>query len=135
MAWECEAKKAALLASTWDAPKPFSVDETQEIPAYAAEPVAEQVEASLETPAEESPYSAELIAAHEAEERVEGSVSETVVASEAAVSEFETGAGLESAEAKTLRRGSRPLPLPPRRTRKSLSRKNRVWKPIGSAAR
>ncbi|MGB2668293.1 MAG: response regulator [Candidatus Acidiferrum sp.] len=102
MAWESEAKKAALLASTWDAPKPFSVDETQEVPAYAAEPVAEQAEALLETPAEESPYSAELIAAHEAEERVEGSVSETVVASEAAVSEVETGAGLEAAEAKTL---------------------------------
>jgi CheY-like chemotaxis protein len=101
-AWESEAKKAALLASTWDAPKPFSVDETQEVPAYAAEPAAEQAEALLEIPAEASPYSAEPIAAHEAEERVEGSVSETVVASEAAASEVETGAGFEAAEARTL---------------------------------
>ncbi len=101
-AWESEAKKAALLASTWDAPKPFSVDETQEVPAYAAEPVVEQAEALVETPAEESPYSAEPIAAHEAEDCVEASVSETVVASEAAVSEVETGAGFEGAEAKTL---------------------------------
>ena len=31
-----EAKKASLLASTWDAPKtPLSVDDTQEIPAYS----------------------------------------------------------------------------------------------------
>ncbi len=96
-AWESEAKKAALLASTWDAPKPLTVDDTQEIPAYVAEPVVEHAEALLETAAEESPYSAEPIAAHEAEERVEASVSEAVAASE-----VETGAGFEAAEAKTL---------------------------------
>ena len=101
-AWESEAKKAALLASTWDAPKPFPADETQEVPAYAAEPVVEHAEALVETPGEESSYSAEPIAAHEAEERVEASVSETALASEVAVNEVETSGDFEAAEAKTL---------------------------------
>jgi CheY-like chemotaxis protein len=101
-AWEMEAKKAALLASTWDAPKPLSVDETQELPAYAAEPVVEHSENLVEDAGEQSAYSAEPIVAHEDEERVETAASETVVASEAPASEVATGAGLETAEAKTL---------------------------------
>jgi len=102
-AWENEAKKAALLASTWDSPKPLTVDDTQELPAYTAEPVVEHTEALVQTAAAEaSPYSAEPIAAHEAEERVEATVSETVVPGEAAVSAVETCTGFEAAEAKTL---------------------------------
>ena len=101
-AWESEAKKAALLASTWDAPKPFAVDETQEVPAYAAEPVVEHTEALVETPAQESPYSTEPIAAHEAEGRVEAAVTEAVVVSEAQKSEVENSAGFPADEAKSL---------------------------------
>jgi CheY-like chemotaxis protein len=66
-AWESEAKKASLLASTWDAPKPFSVEETQEIPAYAAEPQVEHVETSVEQDVEQSAYSAEPAIQHESE--------------------------------------------------------------------
>ena len=58
-AWELEAKKASLLASTWDAPKVPSVDETQEVPVYVAEEQVAQVEAPVETPIETSPYSGE----------------------------------------------------------------------------
>jgi CheY-like chemotaxis protein len=67
-AWEMEAKKASLLASTWDQPKTSPTDETQEVPAYAAEPVTEHIEAPAEAPIEEAPYSGEPVAANESEE-------------------------------------------------------------------
>ncbi|HXX14286.1 MAG TPA: response regulator [Candidatus Eremiobacteraceae bacterium] len=73
-AWEMEAKKAALLASTWDAPKAFSVDDTQEIPAYSEAPV-EHSQAVYEAPAEQSAYSTESIH-HEASGHAEPSMSE-----------------------------------------------------------
>jgi CheY-like chemotaxis protein len=57
--WEVEAKKAALLASTWDAPKALGPDDTQEIPAYSCEPHIEHGEPAIEAPAEVSHYSAE----------------------------------------------------------------------------
>ena len=60
-AWEIEAKKASLLASTWDTPKTFSVDDTQEVPAYSAEPQVEHAEPTIEAPAESSAYSAEPV--------------------------------------------------------------------------
>jgi CheY-like chemotaxis protein len=47
-AWELEAKKASLLASTWDAPKMGSIDETQEVPAYALDQPIAQSEAPVE---------------------------------------------------------------------------------------
>lgn len=58
-AWEAEAKKASMLASTWDAPKKYSVDETQDVPVYVPEVPPAQVEAPAETPAEVSHYSGE----------------------------------------------------------------------------
>jgi CheY-like chemotaxis protein len=67
--WEAEAKKASLLASTWDAPKTPPVDETQEVPAYSMEPATEHREAPAEVPIEESPYSAEPVVANESEEK------------------------------------------------------------------
>jgi hypothetical protein len=68
-AWDVEAKKASLLASTWDAPKPFSNDETQEIPVYSAEPGVEHAETPSEPKFDESPYSAEPVIANESEEQ------------------------------------------------------------------
>jgi CheY-like chemotaxis protein len=73
-AWEMEAKKAALLASTWDAPKAFSVDDTQEIPAYS-EASVEQSEAVHEAPAAQPAYSTESIH-HEASGHAEPAISE-----------------------------------------------------------
>ena len=75
-AWEMEAKKASLLASTWDAPKTYSVDDTQEIPAYVAETPAEHVETATEAPVETSHYSAEPVVAAESQEDVENPASE-----------------------------------------------------------
>jgi CheY-like chemotaxis protein len=50
-AWEREAKKASLLASTWDSPKAPDVNETQEVPVYALQtPVAHVEDAPLEEP-------------------------------------------------------------------------------------
>jgi CheY-like chemotaxis protein len=46
-AWEMEAKKASLLASTWDAPKSFAVEETQDIPPYSAGVPAGQAEPAV----------------------------------------------------------------------------------------
>jgi CheY-like chemotaxis protein len=60
--WEVEAKKAALLASTWDAPKPSGPEDTQEIPAYSLEPHIEHSEPAIEAAAEVSHYSAEPMA-------------------------------------------------------------------------
>lgn len=68
-AWELEAKKASLLAATWDAPATFpSPEETQEIPAYSAEPHVEHSEQAVEEPAESSHYSSEPIVSNEAGE-------------------------------------------------------------------
>jgi CheY-like chemotaxis protein len=75
-AWEVEAKKASLLASTWDAPKAFSVDETQDLVAYAAQTSIEQSEAPVEAPVENSPYSAEPVLSSAAEEQAEPAASE-----------------------------------------------------------
>jgi CheY-like chemotaxis protein len=76
-AWELEAKKASLLASTWDSPKAFAVDETQEVPTYSSESaVEEHARASApEAPAEQSAYSAEPIVEHEPEHHAETPVS------------------------------------------------------------
>jgi CheY-like chemotaxis protein len=76
-AWETEAKKASLLASTWDAPKPFSVDETQEIPSYSAELPVEHTEGPTEAPIAESAYAAAPVASNESEEKVEATTEET----------------------------------------------------------
>ena len=71
-AWEIEAKKASLLASTWDAPKTYSVEETQEVPVYSAETPVEHAELPAENPsAEPSPYSAEPAVASETEAETE----------------------------------------------------------------
>jgi CheY-like chemotaxis protein len=70
-AWETEAKKASLLASTWDAPKPFGVDDTQEVPVYAAEVPVEHIESPAQTAVENSPYSAEPVASSESAEHAE----------------------------------------------------------------
>jgi CheY-like chemotaxis protein len=75
-AWELEAKKASLLAATWDAPpasaaspeEKNSPDDTQEIPAYSAEAHVEQAEPAAEAPAEISHYSAEPIVSGEVAE-------------------------------------------------------------------
>lgn len=76
-AWEMEAKKASLLASTWDAPKaPLSVDDTQEIPAYSDHAVVEHAEAAAETVVEHSAYSPEPIVASEHVEQAEAAVNE-----------------------------------------------------------
>ena len=75
-AWEMEAKKASLLASTWDAPKVLSVDDTQEVPAYASEVPAEHIETSTHVTTESSAYSAEPVVAAEAEEQVQAPASE-----------------------------------------------------------
>jgi len=81
-AWEIEARKASLLASTWDAPKPISVDETQEVPVYSAEPAVEHAEAPEvpEAVAEVSHYSAEPVMEQQAEEHTEPAPSETAPA-------------------------------------------------------
>jgi CheY-like chemotaxis protein len=77
-AWELEAKKASLLAATWDAPAfATSLEETQEIPAYSAEPQVEHAEQAAEEPAETtSHYSSEPVVSGEAVEPVRA---ETVV--------------------------------------------------------
>ena len=52
-AWEVEAKKASVLASTWDSPKTYSPDETQEVPVYSGEaPVEAHTEHASEAAAE-----------------------------------------------------------------------------------
>jgi CheY-like chemotaxis protein len=76
-AWEMEAKKASLLASTWDAPKPVMTEETQEVPAYVAETPVEHVETSTEAHVENSAYSAEPVASGESTDHEETAASET----------------------------------------------------------
>ncbi|MGB7434697.1 MAG: response regulator [Candidatus Acidiferrum sp.] len=60
-AWELEAKKAAQLASTWDAPKSLGPDDTQEIPAYSSEAAVEHSETATTAFVEHSPYLPEPI--------------------------------------------------------------------------
>jgi len=74
-AWDLEAKKASLLASTWDAPKTLSVDETQEIPVYAAH----APETHVEAPVDEAPsaYSSEPLLSGGEEAHAEAPVEET----------------------------------------------------------
>jgi CheY-like chemotaxis protein len=70
-AWELEAKKASLLAATWDAPKTFSTEDTQEIPVYSAEPHLDHAEQPTQAPAEVSHYAAEPMASSEVIEHAE----------------------------------------------------------------
>jgi CheY-like chemotaxis protein len=93
-AWELEAKKASQLASTWDSPKTFAVDETQEVAAYSSENSVEHAHSSApEAPAEQSAYSAEPIVEHEPEHRTEAPASE---------GQAETPAASHEAEPKSL---------------------------------
>jgi CheY-like chemotaxis protein len=85
-AWEMEAKKAALLASTWDAPKALSPDDTQEIPAYSAETSVEHTDVVHEAAPEQSSYSTESIH-HEAFGHAEPAVSEPTAEAPAEVTE------------------------------------------------
>lgn len=71
--WELEAKKASLLASTWDSPAQKSPEETQEIPPYIAAPLEEPTGAAPE-PEAVSAYASETIV--EATEHVEASANE-----------------------------------------------------------
>lgn len=86
-AWEIEAKRASLLASTWDAPKTFSVDDTQEVPAYSSEPQVEHTEPAIEAPAEPSAYSAEPVLSQEPASQPEPEA--PVVANESSANEPE----------------------------------------------
>jgi CheY-like chemotaxis protein len=83
-AWELEAKKASLLASTWDVPKSLSVDETQDIAAFAKQALLEQSEAPLEAPTGSSPYSPEPVVSRESHEHAEivGSESQASIPAE-----------------------------------------------------
>jgi CheY-like chemotaxis protein len=76
-AWELEAKKASLLASTWDAPKPFSAEETQDITAFAKQALLESTEAHAEAQLENSHYSPEPIASGESAVHVEPAMSDS----------------------------------------------------------
>ena len=83
-AWEAEARKAAMLASTWDAPKSLGPDDTQDIPVYSPEPQVEHAEVASEAATEVSHYSAEPIAQpsagdSEAQAEASESVNEAVV--------------------------------------------------------
>jgi CheY-like chemotaxis protein len=85
-AWEIEARKASMLASTWDAPKAFSVDDTQEVPVYSPEPVVEHAENSAvpDAAVEVSHYSAEPIIEHAMEEHAGEEPTEGVASEPAA---------------------------------------------------
>jgi CheY-like chemotaxis protein len=101
-AWEIEAKKASLLASTWDAPKAFSVDDTQDVPVYSAEPHVEHTEPSEEAPAEPSAYSAEPVLSEEPANQAEPQASvepQTPVEMNAVESEPEAVAAEETVAA------------------------------------
>jgi CheY-like chemotaxis protein len=76
--WELEAKKASLLASTWDSPKSFSVEETQDITAFAKEALLETSAAHEEAQVEASQYSPEPILSAESLSVPETDVSEPV---------------------------------------------------------
>jgi hypothetical protein len=55
--WEAEAKRAAMLASTWDVTATRSADETQDVPSYVAESPAGESPVTAEEPAQPSAYS------------------------------------------------------------------------------
>lgn len=74
--WELEAKKASLLASTWDSPKSFSVEETQDITAFAKEAVLENNAAHEQAPTEAAPYWPEPMISTESPSLAETAVSE-----------------------------------------------------------
>ncbi len=75
-AWELEAKKASLLASTWDAPKAFSAEETQDITAFAKQALLESSQAHVEVLLESSHYSPEPIASGRSDGHVDATVSD-----------------------------------------------------------
>lgn len=57
--WEAEAKRAAMLASTWDATPAPTPDDTQDVPVYIAEQTSAETDHALEAPsAEPTAYSA-----------------------------------------------------------------------------
>ena len=100
-AWELEAKKASLLAATWDAPKASSTEDTQEIPAYSAEPRVEHAEQPSEAPAEVSHYSAEPVASSESAEQAEASEQPQASAEEFAPSSVSEAPPAAEAEPKS----------------------------------
>jgi CheY-like chemotaxis protein len=55
--WEAEAKRASLLASTWDAPPVPASEETQEVSAYTSDLPEVHTESAHDKPAETSAYS------------------------------------------------------------------------------
>lgn len=61
--WEAEAKRASMLASTWDSAPARSPEETQEVPSCASEQASTQTEAPAEQPA--SAYSGHFGDEHE----------------------------------------------------------------------
>ena len=61
--WEAEAKRASMLASTWDSAPARSPEETQEVPSYASEQASTPTEAPAEQPA--SAYSGHFGDEHE----------------------------------------------------------------------
>jgi CheY-like chemotaxis protein len=62
--WEAEAKRASMLASTWDSAPVRSPEETQEVPTYTSEQASTQTEVPAEQPA--SAYSGHFGDEHEA---------------------------------------------------------------------
>jgi CheY-like chemotaxis protein len=78
--WEVEAKRASLLASAWDAPKPKvkmpSIDDTQDVLVYVAEKPVAPLEDYLQAPPETSPYSEEVVTSNESAAHVEPPASE-----------------------------------------------------------
>jgi CheY-like chemotaxis protein len=87
-AWELEAKKASLLASTWDVPKSLSVDETQDIAAFAKQALLEQSEMPLDLPTEGSQYSPEAVICSESHEHAETVISESPASIPAEISDW-----------------------------------------------
>jgi CheY-like chemotaxis protein len=85
-AWEVEAKKASLLASTWDAPPAVSVNDTQDVPVYKSEESAAPIESPLKHPA----YPSEPQTS-----------SEAPVHADAQASELASGPAFEVSEAKS----------------------------------
>jgi CheY-like chemotaxis protein len=69
-AWEAEAKKASQLASTWDAPKSYTPEETQEVQAYSSETSVEHAETPAVELVQHSAYSSEPAFVHGHEEKV-----------------------------------------------------------------
>jgi len=61
--WEAEAKRASMLASTWDSGPARSPEETQEVPSYTSEQASTQTEAPAEQPS--SAYSGHFGDEHE----------------------------------------------------------------------